>query len=43
MSAVGKPAQLATEPLGVHGFNVRRFQDGIPEWNATDFPMEAMA
>ena len=33
----------AVAALRLHGFNVRRFEDGFPEWKAAGFPVEAAA
>jgi ArsR family transcriptional regulator len=33
----------AVAALRAHGFNVRRFEDGFPEWKASGLPIEATA
>ena len=33
----------AVAALRAHGFNVRRFEDGFPEWKAAGLPIEAAA
>jgi rhodanese-related sulfurtransferase/DNA-binding HxlR family transcriptional regulator len=33
----------AVAALRAHGFNVRRFEDGFPEWKAAGLPVEAAA
>jgi ArsR family transcriptional regulator len=33
----------AVAALRAHGFNVRRFEDGFPEWKASGLPIEAAA
>ena len=33
----------AVAALRLHGFNVRRFEDGFPEWKAAGLPVEAAA
>ena len=33
----------AVAALRSHGFNVRRFEDGFPEWKASGLPIEAAA
>ena len=33
----------AVAALRAHGFNVRRFEDGFPEWKAAGLPIETAA
>jgi rhodanese-related sulfurtransferase len=34
---------VAAAALRAHGFNVRRFESGFPEWKAAGLPIEAAA